>query len=201
MPIDVPYLPVEVIRDAADAVLDQHQPERAIPVGVEEIIEFGFGMEIRPIKALEARFGFEGALAHDLQTILVDEDRLQHQANRSRFTLAHELGHRVLHAEIIVSLSFDDKGDWKASVDSIDPRAYGRLEHQAYVFAGHLLVPTAALIRSCEEARGLALQHRIDLSAMGESAISYVAGRIAREYRVSTAVMERRIKAEDVFAA
>jgi hypothetical protein len=45
------------------------------------------------------------------------------------------------------------------------------------------LVPKDALQASCEEAQALANQHGIDLSAMGERAISYVAGHIAKEYR------------------
>ena len=201
MSLSIPHLSIEAIREAAEDVLSAHQPGGGIPVEVEEIIEFGLGMEIRPIKALQARFGFEGALTHDLRTIIVDEDHMVRYANRYRVTLAHELGHHVLHGDIIAAMIFEDKPGWKEAVSSIDPGAYGRLEHHAYVFAGHLLVPSAPLLASCQEAQTLALQHGIDLTEMGTSAISYVAGRIAREYRVSTAVMERRIAAERIFSA
>jgi len=195
----VPFMAAEEIRRAAESVLEQHQPGGGIPIEIEQIIEFGFEMEIRPVKGLNARFGLEGAISHGLDTVVVDEDFMTRTQNRYRFTLAHELGHRVLHGDIIRNIQFGDRQGWKSAVLSIDAQAYARLEHQAYVFAGHMLVPTSALMDACEEARRLAVG--VDLSEMGTTAISYVAGNIAKEFRVSTAVMERRIAAERMFEA
>lgn len=112
----VQSLTAQQIRAAAEAVLNDHQLERAIPVEIEAIIEFGFEIEIRPLKALYDRFGFEGALSRDLGTILVDADIQRRSLNRHRFTLAHELGHRVLHGDYISALRFDEKSDWKKAV-------------------------------------------------------------------------------------
>lgn len=194
----VQILTVQQIGEAAENVLNGHQLERAIPVEIEEIIEFGVEIEIRPVKALYDRFGFEGALSHDLQTILVDADIQHRNLNRYRFTLAHELGHYVLHGGYISSLIFDEKSDWKKAVTGIDPKSYGRMEYQAYMFAGHILVPTQSLVDSCKEAQEIAIERNIDLSAMGEGAISYVAGWIAKEYKVSTSVIERRLRNEKI---
>ncbi len=199
MPIIVPYLGIDEIVSAADSVLREHQPGGGIPVEIEEIIEFGFEIEIRPIKALHARFAFEGAMSYDLATIYVDETVMTQFANRYRFTPAHELGHKVLHSDIIEQLEFGSLEAWKSSIASIAPGPYGKLEFQAYLFAGHLLVPAAALRTSCDEATALAAEHGIDLAAMGAAAISHVEGRIAKEFRVSTAVMERRIRDERLF--
>ena len=198
MPSHVPHKSNSEIEAYAETILAEHQPEDGIPVQVEEIIEFGFGMEIRPIRALNSRFGFEGALSHDLQTIFVDEEFMQRYPNRYRFTLAHELGHRVIHGEFIRSLVFTDKEAWKSSVMGIDPTTYGIVERQAYIFAGYLLVPSPSLRLSCREASELAWTHGIELGEMGETAMSYVAGRLAKQYRVSTAVIERRLRAENL---
>ena len=200
MSIVIPLLHIEDIGNIANNVLNEYQPGGGIPVEIEEIIEFGLDIEIRPVKALRSRFGFEGALSHNLQIIEVDEECMSQYLNRYRFTLAHELGHRIIHGDIIQSICYENKQDWKnAVINALDPKSYGRLEHQAYVFAGYILVPTTPLIASCQEASEHATRHGIDLTEMGQSAISYVAGSIAKEYKVSTAVMERRITAESIF--
>jgi Zn-dependent peptidase ImmA (M78 family) len=199
--IMIPYMRGEDIRAKAEQVLDEHWPEGGIPIEVEEIIEFGLGMEIRPVRALQARFDFEGAISYDLQTILVDEEIMQRYPNRYRFTIAHELGHRVLHGDFIRSLTFDNREKWKQAVTGIDAKSYGRLEAQAYVFAGYFLVPTDALVTSCNEAQQMALDRGIDLSEMGATAVTYVAGHIAKEFKVSTAVIERRLEREEIFQA
>ena len=104
MALSVPYLSAEAIRQAAEDVLNHYWPDGGIPVEIEDILEFGLSMVIRPIKGLNARFGFEGAISHDLELIVVDEDIMTRYANRYRFTLAHELGHRVLHGSIIAAM-------------------------------------------------------------------------------------------------
>lgn len=182
------------IAQFAEDVLAKHEAEGAIPVQVEEIIEFGFGIEIRPMQALKPRFGFEGALTRDLTTILVDEAVMQNYPSRYRFTLAHELGHRIMHGAFIESLEMSDKTSWKATVAAIDPVIYGRAENQAYIFAGYLLVPTSALKLSFEEARQLARSRGIDLAGLSGSAIGYVAGSIAKQFNVSTEVVERQLR-------
>lgn len=199
MSASVPYLTYEDICAAAEEFLAEHKPEGDIPVLIEEIIEFGLELEIRPVRGLQDRFGFEGAPSHDLLTILVDETVMETNLNRYRFTLAHEVGHRILHGSFISSLTYTDKEDWKRAVMDIDPKIYGRMESQAYIMAGCILVPRQSLRASCEDALMLAQQHGIDLTEMGTSAISYVAGHIAKHYKVSTAVMERRISAENIF--
>jgi Zn-dependent peptidase ImmA (M78 family) len=193
-------MPVEAIRALAEEILTEHQSDGGIPIRIEEIIEFGLNIEIRPVRALQARYNFEGAIGHDLQTIVVDEDIMRRLPNRYHFTLAHELGHVVMHGDYIQSLAFSSRDEWKAVVMGIDAKMYGRMENQAYVFAGHLLVPSSALLASCQEAQALAARNGIDLAEMGANAISYVAGYIAKEYKVSTEVIERRLAAERIFS-
>lgn len=195
----IPNLTINDIRKIADIVLSEYQPDDGIPVQIEEIIEFGLGMEIRPIRALKARLSFEGALTFDLQTILIDEDMMLHQLYQYRLTLAHELGHKILHEDFINSLGLENQDGWRKAVSDIDPETYGKLEGQALIFAGYLLVPTLPLYASCEDARIIANKHGIDLSAMGHNAISYVAGGIAKDYQVPTVLMHHRIISEELF--
>lgn len=82
----------------------------------------------------------------------VDEDRY-----RQRFTLAHELGHVFLDDEedVVVSFTRWEPGDLK--------------EIRANAFAGHLLVPQAALHalrgRAFDDAAFIALAHRLAVNA------------------------------------
>ena len=198
MSVTIEKLSHEQIRIATEGVLNDYQTERVIPVEIEEIIEFGFGIEVRPINALYSRFGFEGALSRNLDIIRVDADLYKRKLNRLRFTLAHELGHCVLHGDYLISLSINDKEEWKQAVTDIDPTTYGWMEFQAYTFAGHVLVPSENLLESCKEAEAKALQNGINLSAIGEDAISYVAGWIAKDYKVSTEVIERRLRNDKI---
>ena len=146
------YVSDSEIERVAQECLATHWGEGIIPVDVEEIIEIGLGLEIRPITDLNSRFGFEGSVSQDLQTILVDE-RLQNTENRYRFTLAHELGHILLHKGFIQSFNFGSRDDWKNAVESINSKSYGSIEAQAYKFAGYLLVPRETLFLRCEEAK------------------------------------------------
>lgn len=196
MPIRQPYVPMDEIRTAAEALLKEQHPSLAIPVPIEEIVEFGLGIEIRPFRGLQDRFGFEAALTRDLKTIIVDESLMQRSENRYRFTLAHELGHLVLHGQLISRAPITDKASWRREVNAVDPATYAHLEQQAYIFAGLVLVPSQPLIEVYREMETLALDHGLELAEMGEEAITYVADRIGRVFRVSGQVIARRMRAE-----
>jgi len=188
---------LDEIRIEAEDFLTRHHGAGTVPVPIEEIIEFELEMEIRPFRGLKQRFDVDGALTQDLTTILVDED-LTRQANRYRTTLAHEVGHRVLHADYMRSIAAPDVGDWKLAVLGIDAKTYARMESQAYLFTGCLLVPRMLLLESYQEAARVALSHGIDLAEMGDTAMAYVAGNIAKEYQVSTEVLFKRLEQEGI---
>jgi Zn-dependent peptidase ImmA (M78 family) len=194
----VPRRSQEELRTQAELFLDQHHPSGEVPVPIEEIVEFELGLEIRPIRDLRKRFGFEGSLSSDLTTILVDEELETRFISRYRFTLAHEVGHLVLHAEQVQAIASETTSEWKATVQSIPALDYSRMEFQAYEFAGCLLVPRQPLLALYEEAGRLAEEHGIDLAELQDTSIDYIAGWIARNLDVSTAVVERRLKREGI---
>ena len=65
--------------------------------------------------------------------------------HRYRYTLAHEIGHRIFHGEIIKSLPFKYVGEYAECMRNINPKTYSRMEYQAYFFAGFLIVPSDLL--------------------------------------------------------
>jgi hypothetical protein len=94
----VPRLTNDQIRQRAEEFLSDHHPGLGLPVPIEEIVEFSLEIEIRPVRRLRHRFEVDGFLSADLSLVVVDEDLMTRLPSRYCFTLAHEVGHRVLHA-------------------------------------------------------------------------------------------------------
>ena len=182
----VPYLSLEELRRSAELFLGQYHPSGEIPVPIEEMIEVDMGLEIRPIPGLRQRFGMDGSLTVDLQTIVVDADLLTRWPRRYRFTLAHEIGHRILHPEQVQALAGGTREEWKAAVRGIPPREYSWMEFQASEFAGHVLVPRQPLLEWYQQAARRAERGGIDLAELREWSMSRVAGWIADHFEVST---------------
>lgn len=99
MTFRTPFFRYENLRQHAEDFLSEHHPGRQIPVPIEQIIEFRFGIDIVPMPGL-SNFDTVAYISHDLTEIRVDDFVYHHRPNRYRFSLAHELGHRVLHADV-----------------------------------------------------------------------------------------------------
>jgi IrrE N-terminal-like domain len=196
----VPRRSLEELRDCAELFLREYHPVGTIPVPIEEIIELTLGLEIRPIRGLRQRFSIDGFLTTDLETIVVDEELMTRDSYRSRyrFTLAHEVGHLVLHAEQVQAVIRDTPEEWKAAVRSIPPGDYSSMEFQAYEFAGRVLVPLQPLETLYQEACHLAEERGIDLVALQDAHFAYVAGWIAKRFHVSAPVVEKRLIREGI---
>lgn len=66
--------------------------------------------------------------------------------NRLRFTIAHEVGHLVLHRDIFLDLAINSPEDLYRASRGMSEEDYKWLELQAYMFAGHVLVPSDLLL-------------------------------------------------------
>ena len=196
MPLETGYLKSEEIAAQAEAFLAQYHPSGEIPVPIVEIVEFDLGIELFPLPDAQKLYGFMAALSSDLQTIVYDEQSDKKNLHRFRLTLAHEVGHFVLHGTLIAALALQTKQDWKQAVTEIDPQMYTRLEIQAFLFAGQVLVPTPALRSAVAEIVQRAEANKFNLSEAGEEAYDLVARPLANQFKVSTEVISRRIKAE-----
>lgn len=100
--------------------------------------------------------------------------------NRQRFTIAHEIGHIVLHAAQIGRDVHVDRGFTVLRRDTKSAQGTDALEIQANRFAAALLMPRAFLERSIAE-DGIEIDD--------EKAVPS----LARTYRVSEAAMQIRL--------
>jgi IrrE N-terminal-like domain len=147
--VNVPYLSEDYIARSAEALLREHAWARGAvidpPIPVEDLVEkqLKLSFEFDDMHRLlnRQRIGRDasilGALFKD--RIVIDEslDPVEHPARqgRYRFTVAHEIGHRVLHRHLLTAnLS-------QPSAICCSGRAEKRAEWQADFFASCLLMP------------------------------------------------------------
>ena len=189
--IDVPYLSYEDVERQAQEFYDTYGKQQ-IPVCIDRIIEFDLDIEIRPIPGLADRFEGGGYATRDWSCISYDQSQVD---IRARFTLAHEVGHFVLHKEIFDALpQADSIEEWAEIYRQIPSRELGWLEAQANKFAACLLIPRSALeafffdevLPTITPLCQTAVQQGIRRSKYIEMAISYAAGLIATRFNVST---------------
>ncbi len=76
--------------------LQAHDPDGTLPVPIELIVE-RMGIDIVPVPGLKRGYDLEGFTSCDRQAIYVDEQEPFNYETRYRFTLAHEVGHVILH--------------------------------------------------------------------------------------------------------
>jgi Zn-dependent peptidase ImmA (M78 family) len=100
-----------------------------------------------------------------------------HHPHRQRFTLAHELGHVLLHADVLERHVHLDRGSlYRNSLSSAGTDAR---EKVANAFASELLIPAPLLEHAIDD--------RLDLE--DDEAV----GRLAKRFKVSLAAMHYRL--------
>jgi hypothetical protein len=194
-----PYHPKERIWQEADRLRAGHPAGRSLPVRVLDLAEFDLGLDLIPADGLREQLDIEALLMGDLRSILVDRHafispRLEY---RLRFSVAHEIGHLILHRDIYSGLKHATAKEWFDYISAIPEVEYGWVEWQAYEFAGRLLVPPDALRRAFQSAIQTATAaDYADWLAADEAALDYIATRVAPKFGVSAEVAARRLRVE-----
>ena len=102
------------IRDEAEQFRKEHIFTPDLPVDIEQVVEATMGISIIPVDSLQRQCDMDGFIANDYSSIYVDkflytDDRYY---KRVRFTIAHEVGHYILHRSTIDGLKFHDEEEW-----------------------------------------------------------------------------------------
>jgi len=193
----VPFREFLELRREAEAFLAQTHPSSTLPIPIEEIVEIEMGLEISIIERLSERYGILGSITTNFKTFVVDAG-IYRQTNRYRLTLAHEVGHLLLHPEQVRAVACPTPELWKAAIQSIPSKDYSRMEAQAHIFAGCLLVPKQPLLDSYEEAARLAESRGMDLSELGDAGFEDVCGWIGKRFGVSWQVVYKQLEHEGI---
>ncbi|MBI5694256.1 MAG: ImmA/IrrE family metallo-endopeptidase [Nitrospirae bacterium] len=197
--ISIPFIPYEEIRKKADEFLRDYHSDRSIPVPIEEIIEFQLGLNIVPLPGLHRDLELDGFVSSDLKDIFVNEAACDAYPTRYRFTLAHEVGHIFLHKHVFRKARFSTFSEWKTFGNSIPEKDYAALEFQAYAFAGLVLVPKEHLEKLTDSYVKKILKEGISLNDNWDFAWDRIAARLAKDFEVSSEVIDRRLKYDKIF--
>ncbi len=193
----------EVIRERAEVFRRQycHDP-LSLPIPVDEIIEFDLGINVIPTPGLRTDIDIDGYLSKDMKSIYIDSEYVYNDrfVKRYRFTLAHELGHYVLHEDKIKLADFDTEDRWLDFRKNLSEDNLSWFEFQAHEFAGRLLVPVDLLK---ERINGHRDKIESFIESIGEDLnldllIGAVSRLINEEFGVSDAVIKKRIKKENI---
>lgn len=139
----VPFLDRQEVQGRAEKFLEENW-NGGFPVDVDEICD-NLSVGLVLIRGLKNNFGVDAFITSDFSLIYADEECADITRNdcRYRFSVAHELGHMVLH-----------KMFYPKDISGLSPcREYitsdflnNRAEKQANIFAGSLLCPRQELL-------------------------------------------------------
>lgn len=122
-----------------------------VPVDVLTAIEVRLALDVIPFPDLFGKYSVDAAVMPDFTGIYVDEQSYKclegepvWRFNRLRFSLAHELGHIILHRDLAGELKFQTVEDFWNWTRRYQQSRY-TLEWEANEFAGRLLVPVERL--------------------------------------------------------
>ncbi len=196
--VKIPVHSYEDLRKKADEFLSAYNPSGAIPVPIEEIVEFDFNINIVPVLGLQREFEVEGFTSSDLKNIYVDEYVYTDYLNRYRFTLAHEIGHIVLHRNLYNANRFSSIAGWKEFINSLSEEEHGWLEYQGYAFAGLVLVPRGSLIKHTSEFVKRIKGKKISLEQNWDFTWELIIEHLGKAFQVSSSVIEKRLDKDSI---
>jgi hypothetical protein len=132
------------VKEQAAEFLRKCNADGTIPVHIERIIDQDLDLHIAPFPNLYRDHHTHGYLSLDRSTIWVDETQQSDYPRIYRFTLAHEVGHYILHADYLKDIRITSLSEYKSWLLSESPHVVGWMDTHAGWFAGLVLVP-------CEE--------------------------------------------------
>ena len=188
----LPQYPANELERIAAARLAARFPDGvSIPIDIDYLVESEPGVTLDVMLGLRDGYGVAGAvLAHpdegDRLTVLIDANVADGAAAFYRFTVAEELGHVVLHRDVLRGVRTLEQ------VVALHqaPAYYDTLDRNAKRFAAAVLMPPTNLR---DDARVLCTPLRAaghDMTALsGKLTI-----RLAQRYGVSTTAMGYRLK-------
>ncbi|MFH1412904.1 MAG: ImmA/IrrE family metallo-endopeptidase [bacterium] len=185
-----PYIRESEIKQKADATRNKYWG-KSVPVDIERVMESKFGLSIIPLPGLYHDFGFDSFISSDWGHIYVDNDSYLDDAGykRVRFSLAHELGHLILHKDLYESLQINAVEDYYRFYESVPVDQYSYLEIQANKFAGYFLVPRNILQGEFDKLKASKKDALVAAGLEGidnDSLIDYVADDLAEVFNVSS---------------
>jgi len=192
MKLNLPHLTYQRIGEIADQFLSKYHPKLSLPIPIEEIAESKLNLKIFEQINLRKDFDVDSFLTSDLSTIFIDFNIYANVENRTRCSIAHEIGHLILHGNLLSKQKIDSTGGLDKFLSSVNDDDYGWLEYQAYSFASQVLVPKKLLLNQINKSMGY-LPNQATLET-----ISPIAQDLLEIFHVSGDLMLRRLEKEGI---
>jgi hypothetical protein len=197
MTFKAPYLTYERVGENVNVFLGKYHPSLKLPVPIEWIIEFPLNLRIHPVPNLYRIFSQSGFLSRSRKVIYIDEYQYDNFLEKYRFTLAHELGHLVIHKSLYEGLSFDSEQEYLEWLQARPQNELYWFETHADWFAGQLLVPTAQLQEQCVSLLESNRERFSGSKYLSSEFWSYASNELAEPFEVAPIVVEIRIQKEN----
>jgi Zn-dependent peptidase ImmA (M78 family) len=146
----VPHLTTRDIDEKIEDIFSEHYPAKTIPIDIERILDFGLHISYIPIPNLYNNHGFESFVDSKFTKIYIDEYKFDKYPERTRLTLAHELGHLILHKDFYKQNQVNKTDDYIRVENLISGKGSQILESQAFIFAYNILMPKDIFIRQAK---------------------------------------------------
>jgi hypothetical protein len=152
--MEIVSLSMKQVRQAADNFLRDYNPNNQLPVDIEKIAELDLKIFLCVIPGIKNLIGIDGFINSDFSQITVDDSCYNKFHERTRFTIAHEIGHKILHQSWYEKNGPKDFKSFQEFSPKISEKDYRYMEIQAQTFAGLVLVPTELLKKEIFERLG-----------------------------------------------
>ena len=170
-----------------------------LPIDMEKIIEQRLRLEI----ILLSNLPVDAWLQSDRKAVIVNSDTYNDERydNRLRFSLAHEIGHYILHESIYNLFPYSNYEEFQSFIQCIPDEEYTAFEWQANEFAGSLLVPRECLKKEIQEMMNKYKKDGTDkyIYESPDEILPRVSVKLAKPFGVSNEVIERRVKVEKLW--
>lgn len=185
----IPVVSYDDLRGISHEFLKQQHPSGVLPIPIEKIIDNDLKINITCEPSLQHICGVDAFVSASCDTIYIDGGvYLSANANRLRFSLAHELAHILLHRDVIGQLKFKTMREWLDAQETISKEDNAWLEWQAHSLAGLILVPMLALKARYSDIA----QHVKNTRGDGDFVRSVVEQTLSEDFGVSVDVIQRR---------
>jgi Zn-dependent peptidase ImmA (M78 family) len=195
------FLRNEDIWARAEEVRRDYWPDNSLPVESDLIVE-QIGLQVVPTP-LPVKF--DAFLALNAREIYIDLGtyRDERYENRLRFSFAHELGHYILHRELMSAIDVTTVDEYQRLWEGIHEDDYRSCEYQANEFAGRLLVPVEELRQELKvQIRNLSeplTRIRELIDTFPDDIRLRLSSRINRKFGVSSEVIAKRLLRERIW--
>jgi Zn-dependent peptidase ImmA (M78 family) len=199
--IVIPYLSEFEIRQQADNFLLQYWADR-IPVDIELIAEQKLNLQLTPLPEYRKKHGIDASLTIDGKEIEFDQDVA---SVRIRFSIAHEIGHFILHYSKFNNNLPKSTKEWIIHIIEFPEVITSKMEFQANEFAGRILVPKKHLLNEIMKLSDKIIKFRDDIEKVRQLTDydvdyinEYLAKPLSIKFDVSPECMWKRLEKEKI---